>query len=130
MVYYHQFFNWTIVIAPFLIVQLTLLAVGLGMWFSALNAKYRDISTALPVLLQLWMFTSPVVYPASLVPERWKLVYELNPLVGIIDGFRSSLLGLEFNWRSLFISVVVSLVLIVHSTYAFKRLDEEFADVV
>ena len=130
MVYYHQFFNWTIVIAPFLIVQLTLLAVGLGMWFSALNAKYRDISTALPVLLQLWMFTSPVVYPASLVPERWKLIYELNPLVGIIDGFRSSLLGLEFNWRSLFISVVVSLVLIVHSTYAFKRLDEEFADVV
>ena len=130
MVYYHQFFNWTIVIAPFLIVQLTLLAVGLGMWFSALNSKYRDISTALPVLLQLWMFTSPVVYPASLVPERWKLIYELNPLVGIIDGFRSSLLGLEFNWRSLFISVVVSLVLIVHSTYAFKRLDEEFADVV
>lgn len=130
MVYYRQFFTWTILIAPFLILQLTLLAVGLGMWFSALNAKYRDISTALPVLLQLWMFASPIVYPASLVPASWKWVYELNPLAGIIDGFRSSLLGLDFNWRGLIISVAVTLVVLVYSTYAFKRLDEEFADVV
>lgn len=130
MVYYGQFFTWTILIAPFLLVQLTLLAVGLGMWFSALNAKYRDISTALPVLLQLWMFTSPIVYPASLVPERWKWVYELNPLVGIIEGFRSSLLGLEFNWHGLFVSLIVTLVLLFYSTFAFKRLEEEFADVV
>ena len=100
------------------------------MWFSALNAKYRDISTALPVLLQLWMFTSPIVYPESLVPERWKWVYELNPMVGIIEGFRSSLLGLGFNWRGLLISVLVTATLVVYSTYAFKRLDEEFADVV
>ena len=130
MVYYHQPINWTIVLAPFLVLQLTLLAIGLGMWFSALNAKYRDISTALPVLLQLWMFTSPIVYPASLVPSKWTWVYELNPLVGLIEGFRSSLLGLPVNWRGLLISVVISFILIVHSTYAFEKLDEEFADVV
>jgi len=130
MVYYQQPISWSILIAPFLIVQLTILAMGLGMWFSALNAKYRDISTALPVLLQLWMFTSPIVYPESLVPEKWKWVYELNPMVGIIEGFRSSLLGLEFNWRGLLISVLVTATLVVYSTYAFKRLDEEFADVV
>ena len=130
MVYYGQFFSWTIVLAPFLIIQLTLLAIGLGMWFSALNAKYRDISTALPVLLQLWMFTSPIVYSESLVPEKWRWVYELNPLTGLIEGFRSSLLGLEMNWRGLIISAAVTLVLVVYSTYAFKRLDEDFADVV
>jgi lipopolysaccharide transport system permease protein len=130
MFYYRQPLNWTILIAPFLIAQLTILAMGLGMWFSALNAKYRDISTALPVLLQLWMFTSPIVYPESMVPERWKWVYELNPMVGIIEGFRSCLLGLQFNWRALSISVLVTSVLVVYSTYAFKRLDEEFADVV
>lgn len=130
MVYYHQPINWTILLAPFLILQLTLLAIGLGIWFSALNAKYRDISTALPVLLQLWMFTSPIVYPASLVPSKWTWVYELNPLVGMMEGFRSSLLGLPVNWRGLLISVVISLVLIVYSTYAFEKLDEEFADVV
>jgi lipopolysaccharide transport system permease protein len=130
MVYYHRIFNWTILLAPLLVLQVTCLAIGLGMWFSALNAKYRDISTALPVLLQLWMFTSPIVYPASLVPARWIWIYELNPLVGIIDGFRSSLLGFHMNWRGLLISAVVSLILIVYSTYAFKKLDEEFADVV
>jgi lipopolysaccharide transport system permease protein len=130
MVYYHQPINWTILLAPFLILQLTLLAIGLGIWFSALNAKYRDISTALPVLLQLWMFTSPIVYPASLVPSKWTWVYELNPLVGMMEGFRSSLLGLPVNWRGLLISVVISLALIVHSTYAFEKLDDEFADVV
>ena len=130
MVYYHQFFTWTILIAPLLVLQMTLLAIGLGMWFSALNAKYRDISTALPVLLQLWMFTSPIVYPATLVPARWTWLYELNPMVGIIEGFRSSLLGLQFNWRASLISVVISLVLIVYSTYEFEKLDEEFADVV
>ena len=121
MVCYHRFFSWTILTVPLLVLQLTLLAVALGMWFSALNANYRDFSTALPALLQLWMFTSPIVYPASLVPARWKWVYELNPLVGIIDGFRSSLLGLHVNWRGLPISVVISLVLIVHSTYAFWK---------
>jgi len=130
MVYYQQPISWSILFAPFLIVQLTILAMGLGMWFSALNAKYRDISTALPVLLQLWMFTSPIVYPESLVPERWKWVYELNPMVGIIEGFRSSLLGLGFIWRALSISVLLTATLVVYSTYAFKRLDEEFADVV
>ena len=130
MIYYRQFFGWSILLAPFLILQLTILAAGLGMWFSALNAKYRDISTALPVLLQLWMFASPIVYPSSLVPDRWKWVYELNPLAGIIDGFRSSILGLQVNWRGLLISVVISFILIAYSTYAFGKLDEEFADVV
>jgi lipopolysaccharide transport system permease protein len=130
MLYYGQPFTWAFLIAPFLILHLTLLALGLGLWFSALNTKYRDIGTALPVLLQLWMFASPIVYPSSLVPEHWKWVLELNPLTGIIGAFRASLLGLEVNWRSLAVSGAITLALLVYSTFAFKRLDDEFADVV
>jgi lipopolysaccharide transport system permease protein len=130
MIYYHQTFKWTILLAPLLVLHVTLLALGLGMWFSAVNAKYRDVSTALPVLLQLWMFTTPIVYPASLVPAKWIWLYELNPMVGIIEGFRSSLLGLQMNWRGLAISALVSFILILLSTHAFQKLDEEFADVI
>jgi lipopolysaccharide transport system permease protein len=95
-----------------------------------LNVKYRDIGTALPVLLQLWMFASPIIYPSSLVPQQWKWTYDLNPLAGIIEGFRASILGLDFNWRSLMISALITLTLLVYSTYAFKHLEDEFADVV
>ncbi|HEY6801967.1 MAG TPA: ABC transporter permease [Pyrinomonadaceae bacterium] len=130
LIYYHQTLHWTILLAPVLVLQVTLLALGIGMWFSALNAKYRDISTALPVLLQLWMFTTPIVYPASLVPAKWTWLYELNPMVGIIEGFRSALLGVQMNWRSLAISTLVSFILILLSTHAFEKLDEEFADVI
>lgn len=130
MLYYGQPFNKAVLLAPLLILQLTLLALGLGTWFSALNVKYRDIGTALPVLLQLWMFASPIIYPASMVPQNWKWAYELNPLTGIIGGFRASLLGLGFNWRSLVVSAAITLALLVYATYAFKRLEDEFADVV
>jgi lipopolysaccharide transport system permease protein len=130
MLYYGQPFTAAILIAPLLILHLTLLALALGLWFSAANVKYRDIGTALPVLLQLWMFASPIIYPSSLVPQNWKWAYELNPLTGIIGGFRASLLGLDLNRRSLVVSAAITLALLVYSTYAFKRLEDEFADVV
>src|ERR1700704_2131515 len=130
MVYYNQPFTRGLLLAPLLILQLTLLALGLGLWLSALNVRYRDVGTALPVLLQLWMFSSPIIYPSSLVPQQWRWAYELNPLTGIVEGFRASLLGLDFNWRSLIISAAITIALLVYSTYAFKRLEDEFADVV
>jgi len=130
MVYYNQPFTRGLLLAPLLILQLTLLALGLGLWLSALNVRYRDVGTALPVLLQLWMFSSPIIYPSSLVPQQWRWAYELNPLAGIVEGFRASLLGLDFNWRSLVISAAITIALLVYSTYAFKRLEDEFADVV
>jgi lipopolysaccharide transport system permease protein len=130
MLYYRQPLHWAFLLAPLLILNLTLLASALGMWFSALNVKYRDIGTALPVLLQLWMFASPIVYPSSLVPQHWKWIYDLNPLTGIIEGFRASLLGQELNMSSLVASGVITLALLVNSMYAFRRLEDELADIV
>jgi len=100
------------------------------LWVSALNVKYRDIGIALPVLIQLWMFVSPVVYPASLIPVRWQWLYFLNPMAGVIEGFRASLFGLEFNLPALAFSAVITLALLVSSAYAFKRMEKVFTDLV
>ncbi len=108
-----------------------LLALGFSMLTAALNVKYRDIGVALPVLIQLWMFTSPVVYPTSLVPQRWRGVYALNPLVGILENFRASLFGgIGFDWTALAIATFITFSLLVYSAYAFRRADKSFADLI
>src|SRR5215204_55175 len=130
MIYFRVGVSSGLIMAPALIVLLALLALGLGMWTSALNVKYRDVGLALPVFIQLWMFVSPVVYPLTLVPERWRFMYSLNPLVGIIEGFRAALFGKSFNWPALGISAVVTLALLVYAGYVFKRHEKTFADII
>lgn len=130
MIYYRTGVSSGLLMAPLLIVLLALLALGLGMWTSALNVKYRDVGLALPVFIQLWMFVSPVVYPLTLVPERWRLIYSLNPLVGIIEGFRAALFGKSFNWPALGISTIVTLALLLYAGFVFKRREKTFADII
>jgi lipopolysaccharide transport system permease protein len=131
MIYYGVALTWGIVMLPVLIVLLTLLAIGVGMWTSALNVKYRDIRYALPFVIQLWLFASPVIYPASLMPLKWRWVLALNPLTGIIEGFRSSLLGTNrFDWTALGVSTAFTLGMLVYSAYTFRRMEKVFADVV
>lgn len=130
MIYYRAGVSTGLLMAPLLIVLLALLALGLGMWTSALNVKYRDVGLALPVFIQLWMFVSPVVYPLTLVPERWRLLYSLNPLVGIIEGFRAALFGKSFNWPTLGISTIVTLALLLYAGFVFKRREKTFADII
>jgi lipopolysaccharide transport system permease protein len=130
MIYFRVGVSTGLLMVPVVIVLLALLALGLGMWTSALNVKYRDVGLALPVFIQLWMFVSPVVYPLTLVPERWRLVYSLNPLVGIIEGFRAALFGKSFNWRALAISAVVILALLLYAAFVFKRREKTFADII
>lgn len=120
---------------PLLVLLTTLLSAAVGIWASALNVKYRDIGVAIPVLMQLWMFASPIVYPSSLVyatkiSSTWKLLYSLNPVVGIVDNFRAALFGLPFNWTALWFSIGVTLVLMVIAAFEFRRMEKGFADVV
>ena len=86
--------------------------------------------TIIPVLLQLWMFVSPILYPSSMVPGRWRRVYDLNPLSGIIDNFRACLLGLPIHRESLIVSVCITLVVLFFSAIVFRRVEDEFADVI
>lgn len=115
---------------PALVLLVTLLALGMGMCAAALNVRYRDVGTALPVLMQLWMFASPVFYPASIVPERWQRLYSLNPIVGIVEGFRSSMFGRPLDWPSLAVSAAFALAFLIYGAYTFRRVERVFADVV
>ncbi len=130
MAYYRIALSWSILLAPLFVVLLVLLALGLSMLTSALTVKYRDIGIALPVVIQLWMFVSPIVYPLNLVPGQWQRIYALNPLVGIIEGFRSALFNRPLNRWALAASVVVTTVLLVYSAFAFRRVEKCFADLV
>jgi lipopolysaccharide transport system permease protein len=113
--------SWNILMLPVLIAEVALLAFGVGLWFSVLNIRYRDVGTVLPVLIQVWMFASPIIYPSSLVPERWRPFYALNPLAGIIEGIRAAMFGLRFDWSSIIISAVMTLLLLAYSVHAFCR---------
>jgi lipopolysaccharide transport system permease protein len=130
MLYYRQALTPSLLMAPVLVALLMLFTTAVSTLTAALNAKYRDIGVMLPVLLQLWMYVSPVLYPIGLIPEAWRGFYILNPLVGIIDGFRSAVLGRPFNWPALAVTVTVTLLLLAYSLFAFRRAEKSFADVI
>ncbi len=119
-----------LLMVPVVALILFVLAFSFGTLMAACNVKYRDVGVALPVLIQLWMFVSPIVYPSSLVPARWKLIYSLNPLVGITDNFRAAIFGSPFDWVSLSISVLISLGLFVLSGVVFRHVEKTIADVI
>jgi lipopolysaccharide transport system permease protein len=108
----------------------TALATAVGLITAAVNVKYRDTTHAVPVVIQLWMFASPIVYSSRLLPAEWAWAYALNPLVGLIDGFRASLMGRPLDERSLLLALATTGVLALLSVWTFRRLDASFADVV
>jgi lipopolysaccharide transport system permease protein len=130
MVLYHAAFAWTLLaLVPLMFVALAI-TVGVSLFFSALNVYYRDFSYALPFLLQIWLYASPVVYASSLVPERWRLVYGLNPMVGVIDGFRWAFLGGPFPLGTTVEAGVLGLLVLLLGAYVFERVERSFADVI
>lgn len=120
-----------ILLLPVLLVMCAISALSVGLWLTALNVKYRDVGQIVPFIAQAWMWLTPVVYPSSIVPERWRFVYSLNPLVGIVEGFRWSLLGKPTpDWQMLGISFGVTLLLFVSGLYFFRKMETTFADVI
>ena len=130
MIYYGVAVSWGIVMLPALVLLTALLALGVGMWMSGLNVKYRDVRYALPFLIQVWMFVTPIIYPSSIVPEKWRWAMRLNPLSGIIEGYRASLFGRAPDWAALAFSTVFTVALLIYSAYTFRRMEKSFADIV
>ena len=131
MMFYHGISpSASLLVLPLVVLNLLLLTVGIGTWVAALNINYGDVGTILPVLLQVCMFASPILYPSSLVPEKWRLLYYLNPMTGIIENFRASLFGLGFNWTSLGVSFAVACVLLACVSFTFRRMEDDFADTI
>jgi lipopolysaccharide transport system permease protein len=128
--YYGIELGWVTLMLPLLVLLTISLATGAGMWLSALNVKYRDVRFALPFVIQLWMFASPIIYPSSMLPVKWRWLLRLNPMTGIIENFRASLFGRPLDWAALGISAFITLSVLVYSAYAFRRVEKSFADIV
>ncbi len=130
LVYYGIAPTPSALLVPLLLGLLVLLAFGVGTWMAGLNVKYRDIRYALPFVVQLWMFASPIVYPTTLVPQRWRWALQLNPITGIVGGFRAALLGGPFDWPALGIAAALTLAITLYALLAFAQMEEGFADVI
>lgn len=123
-------FHASLILYVPLVALTALTASAVGIWTSALNVKYRDVRYALPFAIQILMFLTPVIYPVSFLPERWRWVLRLNPLSGIIEGFRAAVFGHPFNWNGIAISSGITFALIAGAAFVFRRMEGEFADVI
>jgi lipopolysaccharide transport system permease protein len=123
--------SWAIIAVPAFVIFTVLAALAVGLWLSALNVKYRDVRYTIPFLTQFWMFATPVAYPASVVPEPYRILYGLNPMTGVVEAFRWAILGTDSpNWGMMTVSASVVALLLLGGLFYFRRMERSFADVV
>lgn len=123
--------GWQILALPAFVLLAVMTALAVGLWLSALNVQYRDVRYTISFLVQFWLFATPVAYPSSIIPAQWRVFYGLNPMVGVVEGFRWSLLGKpESPSAVVLVSMVVVVTLLVGGLYYFRRMEQQFADVV
>ena len=120
-----------IVWLPFFLLLALITSLGTGFWFSAMNAQFRDIRYIVPFIIQAWMFLTPIAYPSSLIPEPWRTIYGINPMAGVVEGFRWALLGSETEPGMMtLVSSLVAMILLVGGAFYFRRMEKTFADVI
>jgi lipopolysaccharide transport system permease protein len=130
MIYYGIAPTLNVVWLPIFILLAVITSLGIGLWLSALNAMYRDFQYVVPFMIQIWMFASPVVYAASMIPAEYKIFYGLNPMTGVIEGFRWALLGTEPPGEIAIVSAGISIAILISGTFYFRRMQRTFADEV
>jgi len=130
MAYYGFVPTWNIIFLPVFLLFAVITAFSVGIWLSALNVKYRDFQYTIPFMIQLWLFASPIVYPSTLLPNSLQVFYGLNPMAGVIEGFRWALLGTNPPSAIIGVSFLVVMLLLVSGIFYFKRMEIYFADVV
>jgi len=133
MLFYKQFPTSAVWTLPLFLLLAMITALGVALWLSALNVKYRDVGYILPFLTQFWLFITPVVYPSSQIPEQWRLIYGLNPMTGVVEGFRWALLGINPQptfFPMLAVSAAMAIVVLFTGILYFRRMERGFADMV
>jgi len=130
MLWYRIMPGLPVLALPLILLGLLLASVGVGTWLSAMAVTYRDVRYVVPFLTQLWMFATPVIYDFEKIPERWRLIYCLNPAAGLISNFRSCLFGDPMHWDCLLVSLSTSLLVFVCGAFYFRRVERRFADIV
>jgi lipopolysaccharide transport system permease protein len=129
-IYYRVLPTWNLLLFPFLVVLMMSIVAGVGMWLSALAIRFRDIRLAMQFVLRMLMFTAPIVYSASDIPEKYRILYSLNPIVGVIEGYRSCFLGIPVPWQYVFPGMITASILLISGTWYFKRMEYVFVDVI
>ena len=131
MIWYGIMPGWGVLALPLFLLLAVLTALSIGLWLAVINVRYRDVGQATAFLIQLWLFVSPVAYPLSLVPEKWRALYSLNPMTGVIEGFRWALLGNAMpSLVPIAISIAIVIALLFGGIRFFRRMEETFADIV
>jgi lipopolysaccharide transport system permease protein len=131
MVYYGITPTVNIVWLPFFVLLAFVTSLGVGLWLSAMNVQFRDVRYTIPFLTQFWMFATPIAYPSSLLSEPWRTLYGLNPMAGVIEGFRWALLGSNSApGPMIIVSTLAALALLISGAFYFRRMEKTFADVV
>jgi lipopolysaccharide transport system permease protein len=120
-----------ILLVLFFILMTTVTALGTGLWLSAMNVRYRDVRYVIPFLIQFWLFCTPIAYSSSLVPAQWQTLYGLNPMTGVVEGFRWALLGITpTSVTMIAVSLLISIIVLIGGLFYFRRTEETFADVI
>ena len=131
MVYYRFALGWGVLLVPYLVCFTFLTALGVGLWLSALNVEYRDVRHIIPFLIQVGMFVTPVIYPVSVLPDRWQALLYMNPMAGLIENYRACVVGLTpINWSALALSNCGTVVILLSGLMYFRRMEYTFADVI
>ena len=131
MVYYHISPTWAVLFLPLFTLLALASALAVSLWLSAFNVRYRDFKYVIPFLLQFWMYATPIVYPSTMIPEKYRLIFGLNPMTGVVGGFRWALLGMKAEVGPLLvIAVIIVVILLTAGLIYFQRMEQTFADIV
>jgi lipopolysaccharide transport system permease protein len=130
MIYYRVAPTWNMLLLPLFIVFMMAIPAGIGLWLSALAIRFRDVKFAMLYAIRLMIYTAPILYSASSIPEQYRFVYSLNPIVGVIEGFRASVLGLPMQWEFIVPGMITTLLLLISGAIYFRRMERVFVDVI
>jgi lipopolysaccharide transport system permease protein len=130
LLYYHVMPTWNLIFFPMLVVYMIGIVVGFGMLASALAIRFRDVRLAMPFFIRMFMYSAPIVYSSSSIPERYRFYYAINPLVGVIEGFRACMLGTVMPWSSIVLGMGTAAILLISGAFYFRRIERVFVDVI
>lgn len=130
MVYYRVSLSWNLLLFPFLVALMMAIPAGIGMWLSALAIRFRDVKFAMPFLIRMLVYSAPILYSASSIPETYRFIYSLNPIVAVVEGYRACLLGTPLMWEYILPGTIMGIVLFLSGAVYFRRMESVFVDVI
>ena len=130
LLYYRVSPTWNLIFFPLFLMMMMSIPIGMGLWFSSLAIRFRDVKYAMTFVIQILMYSAPIVYSASSMPEQYRLIYSINPIVGVIEGYRACILGTPMPWLYILPGMITAAILLVSGAYYFKRMERIVVDVI